>query len=151
MRSSGILTSMPDDLRVTPNVVVPSAELTERFSRSGGPGGQSVNTADTRVELSFDVRRSPALPPHLRTRALARLRNRLVDGVLTVTASEHRSQLRNRAAARDRMLDLLRDAVAPPLPPRRATRPSRGARERRLTEKHQRGQLKRGRQTRDDG
>lgn len=142
---------MPDDLRVTPSVVVPSAELTERFSRSGGPGGQSVNTADTRVELSFDVRRSPALPPHLKTRALARLRTRLVDGVLTVTASEHRSQLRNRAAARDRMLDLLRDAVAPPPPPRRATRPSRGARERRLTAKHERGQLKRSRQTRDDG
>ncbi|MFD0786876.1 aminoacyl-tRNA hydrolase, partial [Micromonospora azadirachtae] len=78
---------------------VPAAELRERFSRSSGPGGQGVNTADTRVELSFDLANSPSLPESLRTRALERLAGRLVGGVLTITASEHRAQLANREAA----------------------------------------------------
>ena len=81
---------------------IPADELRWRFSRSGGPGGQSVNTADSRVELSFDVLRSPSLPPHLRDRAVGRLAHRLVDGVLTIAASEYRSQHRNREAARAR-------------------------------------------------
>lgn len=123
-------------------VEIPADELSWRFSRSGGPGGQSVNTADSRVELIFDVARSPSLPPHLRDRAVARLATRLVDGVITVTASEYRSQHRNREAARARLLALLLESTAPPAPPRRATKPTRGSRERRLAGKKRRSQTK---------
>lgn len=130
---------------VTRGFVVPDGELAERFSRSSGPGGQGVNTTDSRVELSFDVARSPVVPDRLRERLLDRLGDRLVDGVLTLAASEHRSQLANRRAARDRLAQLLREAAAPPPPPRRATRPTRGSKERRLAEKKRRGETKRGR------
>ena len=131
------------DLEVSRHVVVPSHELTWRFSRSSGPGGQSVNTSDSRVELSVDVAETSALSPLLRSRALDRLADRLVDGVVTVTASEHRSQLRNREAAMTRMAELLREAVAPPAAPRRPTRPTKTAREQRLADKRRRGQVKR--------
>ncbi|MFI0791278.1 alternative ribosome rescue aminoacyl-tRNA hydrolase ArfB [Micromonospora rubida] len=141
---------MDDGLRVTDRLVVPGAELRERFSRSSGPGGQGVNTTDSRVELSFDLAGSPTLPEPLRTRALERLAGRLVDGVLTVAASEHRAQLANREAARERMAALLREAVAPPPPPRRPTRPSRRAKERRLTDKKRQSQRKRDRRADDD-
>jgi ribosome-associated protein len=114
----------------------------ERFSRSSGPGGQSVNTADSRVELEYDVAGSTALSQTQRARALANLTPRLVDGKLVVDASEHRSQHRNRVAARERLADLLRTALAPPPPPRRPTRPSRRARQRRLDAKRQRGETK---------
>jgi ribosome-associated protein len=134
---------MPDELRISDQVVIPGAELRERFSRSSGPGGQSVNTADTRVELSYDVANSVALSEKLRSRVLERLAGRLVDGVLTVTASEHRAQLANREAARSRLAALLRDAMAPPPPPRRPTKPTRAAKERRIAAKKRRGQLKR--------
>jgi ribosome-associated protein len=123
-------------------VVVPASELTWRFSRSSGPGGQSVNTADSRVELLYDVRRSTALPEPLRERLLSRLGHRLVDGVLSVTASEYRSQHRNREAARSRLADLLTTASTPPAPPRRATRPTRGSKERRLDAKSRRSRTK---------
>ncbi|MBQ1060152.1 MULTISPECIES: alternative ribosome rescue aminoacyl-tRNA hydrolase ArfB [Micromonospora] len=136
---------MDDGLRVTDRLVVPAVELRERFSRSSGPGGQGVNTTDSRVELSFDLGRSPSVPETLRERALTRLAGRLVDGVLTVTASEHRAQLANREAARERMAALLREAVAPPPKARRPTRPSRGAKERRLAEKKRQSQRKRDR------
>ncbi len=128
----------------------PERELSWRFSRSSGPGGQGVNTADSRVELSFDVVRSPTLPRHLRQRVLARLHGRLVDGVLTVVASEHRSQLRNRDAARERLVALLDAAMAPDPPPRRATRPTAGSRRRRLDAKARRSDLKRLRARPDD-
>jgi ribosome-associated protein len=134
-----------DELVVTPSVVIPAAELHERFSRSSGPGGQGVNTADSRVELSFDVARSTALPQRLRARALEGLAGRLVGGVLTVAASEHRAQLANRAAARDRLATLLRAALRPPPPTRRPTRPSRGSVERRLSAKRRRSDTKRTR------
>jgi ribosome-associated protein len=134
-----------DGLRVTPAVTVPRAELSWRFSRSSGPGGQSVNTADSRVELSFDVARTTALPEHLKARALQRLASRLVDGVLTVAASEHRSQLQNRRAAAARLAALLADAIAPPARRRRPTRPSPGAVERRLAAKRRRSLTKRDR------
>ena len=104
------------DLPVTGSLVVPAAALSWRFSRSSGPGGQGVNTADSRVELSFDLGRSPSFPQHLRKRAERRLTGRLVDGVLTVVASEHRSQLRNRDAARARLAALLRVWPAGPIP-----------------------------------
>lgn len=136
---------MPDDLVVTRGFVVPDGELAERFSRSSGPGGQGVNTTDSRVELSFDVARSPVVPERLRARLLERLDDRLVDGVLTLAASEHRSQLANRRAARERLAQLLREASAPPPSPRRATRPTRGSKERRLAEKKRRAETKRGR------
>ncbi|WP_207619832.1 alternative ribosome rescue aminoacyl-tRNA hydrolase ArfB [Nocardioides sp. IC4_145] len=139
---------MPEDLVVTGRWTVPDAELAERFSRSSGPGGQGVNTADSRVELSYDVAGSPSLPDHLRDRVLGRLAGRLVDGVLTIAASEHRTQLANRRAARERMASVLRDACAPPLPTRRPTRPTRGSKERRLAAKKRRGETKRGRQGR---
>ena len=134
---------MDEPLRVTARLAVPAAELVERFSRSGGPGGQHVNTSDTRVELSYDVARSPSLSPTLRARALDRLSGRLVDGVLTVTASDRRSQRQNRELARDRLAELLRAAVAPPPKPRRATKPHKGAVESRLEGKRRRGEVKR--------
>src|SRR5260370_36118210 len=122
---------MPDDLRVNGWLLIPGSELHERFSRSSGPGGQSVNTADSRVELSFDVERSPALPEWARARMTARLATRLAGGVLTIAASEQRSQLANRQAARRRIAALLREAVAPPQRPRVPTRPGRAANQRR--------------------
>ena len=123
-------------------VVVPASELSWRFSRSSGPGGQSVNTADSRVELVFDVRRSAALSEQLRERLLGRLAHRLTDGVLTIVASEYRSQHRNREAARARLVDVLTSASAPPSPPRRPTRPTRGSQQRRLDAKSQRSRTK---------
>ena len=138
------------ELVVTGRLRIPDGELSERFSRSSGPGGQGVNTADTRVELSFDVARSPVVPDHLRARLLERLAGRLVDGVLTIAASEHRTQLANRRAARERLASVLRDAAAPPPPRRRATRPTRGSKERRLSAKKRRGETKKGRQGRFD-
>jgi ribosome-associated protein len=134
-----------DDLRINSRLVIPAGELRERFSRSSGPGGQSVNTTDSRVELSFDIRRSPSLPERERNRALARLAARLTDGVLTVAAESERSQLMNREEARSRMAALLREATAPPPPPRVPTKPSRGARERRLADKRRRAETKRNR------
>ncbi|BCJ58011.1 aminoacyl-tRNA hydrolase [Micromonospora endophytica] len=141
---------MDDGVRVTDGWVVPAAELRERFSRSSGPGGQGVNTADSRVELSFDLAGSASVPESLRARALDRLAGRLVDGVLTIAASEHRAQLANREAARERLAALLREAVAPPPPPRRPTRPSRGAKERRLADKKRQSQRKRDRRVDGD-
>jgi ribosome-associated protein len=131
------------DLPIRGPLVLPARELHWRFSRSAGPGGQGVNTADSRVELSFDLARSPSFPQHLRERAERRLAGRLVDGVLTVVASEHRSQLRNRDAARKRLAAVLREAVAPEPPARRPTRPTTGAKRRRLDAKARRGAIKR--------
>ncbi|MBV1854219.1 alternative ribosome rescue aminoacyl-tRNA hydrolase ArfB [Catellatospora tritici] len=132
---------------ISEHVVIPAGELRERFSRSSGPGGQGVNTADSRVELSYDVERSQALPEPLRQRALAQLANRLVDGVLTIAASEHRAQLANREAARARLAALLRTAIAPPPPARRPTRISKGAQARRLESKRHRSAIKQNRRS----
>jgi ribosome-associated protein len=133
--------------RGLPNgLVIPEAELVERFSRSSGPGGQSVNTTDSRVELSWDVAASTALTDTQRQRLLDRLGSRLLDGVLTIAASEHRSQLQNRTAARARLQHLVTDGLEPPSPPRRATRPSRAAKARRVDAKKRRGNLKANRQ-----
>lgn len=136
---------MPDDVRVNDRLTIPAAELSWRFSRSSGPGGQGVNTTDSRVELSWDLAGSEVLPAAMRERALERLGNRLVDGVLTVTASEHRSQLRNREAAAARLAGIVAGAIAPPPRARRPTRPSRGAVERRIAEKKRRSEIKRNR------
>jgi ribosome-associated protein len=132
---------VPDDLPVTRTLVIPGAELSERFSRSSGPGGQGVNTTDSRVELSYDVAAS-SLPPVVRSRVLDSLAGRLVDGVLTVSASEFRTQLANRRAARERLAALVRSAAGPPPPKRRLTKPTRGSQRRRLEAKKQRSQTK---------
>jgi ribosome-associated protein len=124
-------------------ITIPPEELSWRFSRSQGPGGQSVNTTDSQAELSFDLRQTTALPPALRDRALAALAGRLADGVITVAASEFKSQLRNRESAAERLSALLTEATAPPPPPRRRTRPTKGSVERRLAEKQRRSETKR--------
>lgn len=134
---------MQDGLRVSRSVVVPGSELRWRFSRSSGPGGQSVNTADSRVQLSFDVASSTALGRVHRARALERLAGRLVDGVLTITVSDERSQLRNREAALERLAATIAEAIAPPPRVRRPTRPSKAAIERRLRAKQRRSRVKR--------
>lgn len=133
---------MSDPLYVHGAIAIPRAELSWRFSRSSGPGGQGVNTADSRVELSWDVGATRALSPAMRERALARLSPRLVDGVLTIVASEHRSQLANRRAAEARLVAALVAAISPPPRTRRPTRPSRGATEARLASKRHRSVTK---------
>jgi ribosome-associated protein len=130
--------------------VPPESELTERFSRSSGPGGQGVNTTDSRVELSWDIANSPSLPEAARVRLLDRLAGRLVDGVITVVNEEFRAQLRNRRAARTRLRALIADALAPAPPARRPTKPTRGSQERRLAAKKRRGETKRFRGDRHD-
>lgn len=132
------------------HLVIPAAELAWRFSRSSGPGGQGVNTTDSRVELTWDVAGSPTLNAVQRERALARLAGRLVDGTLTVTASEFRSQLRNREAAAARMASLVRRAIAPPARVRRPTRPTTASVERRIAAKKHRGRIKRDRRSDTD-
>ena len=120
-------------------------ELQWRFSRSSGPGGQGVNTADSRVELSWEPGSSAAvarLPPGVRERLLDRLAGTLVNGAVVVVASEHRAQLRNRQAARERLAARLQEALAPPPPRRRPTRPTRGSVERRLESKKRRSATK---------
>jgi ribosome-associated protein len=133
---------MPGPLRVTRSVTIPEDELRWRFSRSSGPGGQSVNTADSRVQLSLDLTATTALGPVQRARVLRRLGRRLVDGVLTITAQEERSQLRNREAAEERLRAILAEALAPPSKKRRPTKPSRRAVERRIAAKKRRGKVK---------
>jgi ribosome-associated protein len=130
------------DLQLSPGVLIPAAALTWRFSRSSGPGGQNVNTTDSRVELVFDLAASEALPPALQARALQRLEGKLVEGCVVIAASEHRSQWQNRVAAQRRLVELLLEAIKPPPPPRRATRPTRGSVQRRLAAKKQRGAIK---------
>jgi ribosome-associated protein len=142
---------MVGPVRVTRSIEVPERELKWRFSRSSGPGGQSVNTTDSRVELSLDLTTTTALGPVQRSRALEKLADRLVDGVLTVTASEHRSQLRNREAAVERLAGILAAAAAPPPSRRRPTRAGRAARERRLADKRRRAETKRLRRADGDG
>ncbi|WP_103532038.1 alternative ribosome rescue aminoacyl-tRNA hydrolase ArfB [Streptomyces sp. SM11] len=131
------------------SVSLPEAELMWRFSRSSGPGGQHVNTSDSQVELRFDLAATDALPEVWKTRALERLAGRLVGGVVSVRASEHRSQWRNRETAAVRLAALLAEATAPPPRPRIKRKIPRGINERRLREKKQRGDTKRGRSGRD--
>ncbi|MGW1181560.1 alternative ribosome rescue aminoacyl-tRNA hydrolase ArfB [Streptomyces drozdowiczii] len=131
------------------SVSLPEAELMWRFSRSSGPGGQHVNTSDSQVELRFDLAATEALPEVWKERALERLAGRLTDGVLAVRSSEHRSQWRNRETAAVRLAALLAEASAPPPRPRVKRKVPRSINERRLREKKQRGDTKRGRSGRD--
>jgi ribosome-associated protein len=137
-------------LRIDPGITIPESELSWRFSRSSGPGGQGVNTADSRAELVWDAAATAVLSPLQRERLLERLSGRLVDGVLTITASEHRAQLRNREAARARLAAVVAEALRPPAPSRRPTTPSHGAKERRLKAKKRRTGVKRLRRPPDD-
>jgi ribosome-associated protein len=139
---------VPEDLPVGRGLTIPGGELRERFSRSSGPGGQSVNTSDSRVTLSWDVGATTALSDERRTRVLDRLGTRLVDGVVSVTSETERSQLLNRRAARERLAGLVLAALAPPPRARRPTKPTKGSQQRRLDAKKQRGQTKRLRQER---
>jgi ribosome-associated protein len=143
--AGAMLGGVLEDVRVNDRLTIPAAELSWRFSRASGPGGQGVNTTDSRVELSWDVLGSDLLPPMLKERAAERLGARLVNGVITITAAEHRSQLRNREAAADRLAGLIAGAVSAPPRARRATKPSRGSVERRIAAKKRRGQIKRNR------
>lgn len=136
------------DLQLSGRWVIPAAELRWRFSRSSGPGGQNVNTTDSRVELLFDLAATPSLPLHLRARAMHQLEARLVEGCLVIASSEHRSQWQNRVAAQRRLVALLQEAIKPPPPPRRATKPTRGAVQRRLAAKKQRSAVKQQRRGR---
>jgi len=129
-------------------ISIPVAELGWRFSRSSGPGGQNVNSTDTRVELIFDLAESSALPATLKARAVGRLAGRLLEGCIVIAASEHRSQWQNRVTAQRRLIDLLQRAIAPPAPPRRRTKPTRGSVERRIAAKKQRSAIKGKRQRR---
>ncbi len=136
-----------DDLRLNRRLTIPAADLEIRVARSSGPGGQHVNTTDSKVELRFDLEGTTALDEVLKGRIREALGNRITkDGVLVLQSNEHRSQHRNREAARDRMRNLLTDAIEPPRQ-RHRTKPSRGAKRRRLEDKKQRGQTKKLRQT----
>ena len=129
-------------LAVTDDLWVPRAELDFRATRSGGPGGQHVNTSSTRVELTWDVAGSPSLTEEQRARVLDKLANRIDGGgVLRLAASEHRSQHQNKEAVTGRFADLLREALIVPKK-RKKTRPPRGASEARLRAKKQRSQVK---------
>ncbi|OUE07440.1 Peptidyl-tRNA hydrolase ArfB [Clavibacter michiganensis] len=130
------------DLPVTRALTIPAAELRWRFSRSSGPGGQHVNTSDSRVQLTWDIAGSLVLGNAQRERILERLGRRLVAGTITVTVSEERSQLRNRVAALDALRELVADALAPPAAQRRPTRPTRGSERRRQAAKTQRSATK---------
>jgi ribosome-associated protein len=135
-------------IRITPTLSLDETELEERFIRASGPGGQNVNKVATAVQLRFDVAASPSLTPAVKQRLAGIAGRRMTeDGVLTLTAQRFRTQSRNRADALERLLDLLRAAAQPPRA-RRATRPTRGSKERRLEEKKRRGQDKRARSTR---
>ena len=135
--------AVEDDLRVSDQIVIPDHELEERFDPSGGPGGQHANRSSTRVELSFDLRSSASLSSEVKSRAIRRLSERFPDGIVIVTASDTRSQWRNRKIARARLAELIAEAVAPPPPPRRPTRPTTASKRQRLDQKRLRAEVKR--------
>jgi len=138
------------DLEVGPGLTIPESELQWRFSRSSGAGGQHVNTSDSRVQLTWDAAGSAALTEEQRTHILERTTRRTAAGAITVTVSARRSQLRNREAALDALRELLREALAPPAPVRRPTRPTRGSQRRRLAGKQQRSATKQQRRRPSD-
>ena len=131
---------MSEELVVRPGVQLAPDDLQWRFTRASGPGGQGVNTTDSRVQLSYDLNQ---LAEPWGTRARTNLADKTVDDVITVVAAERRSQFQNRAAATARLLDVLREATAPPPARRRKTKPSRGSVERRIATKKRRADVKR--------
>ncbi|WP_295623991.1 alternative ribosome rescue aminoacyl-tRNA hydrolase ArfB [uncultured Corynebacterium sp.] len=143
--------TIPPGPGIPGGLVIPAADLTERFARSSGPGGQGVNTTDSKVQLSIDIAATGAFTDAQRRRVLRNLDGRVDGTVLMVSASTQRSQLRNRNEARERLASLLREALAPPPPPRRRTRPTRGSVRRRLAAKKRRSDLKSTRRRPDAG
>lgn len=139
---------MVQDLVVNERLTIPSSDLRWRFTRSPGPGGQGVNTTDSRVELLVDLANCTCLGPFRRARLLDHFQNRLVEGCLRVVVAEERSQWQNRQKALHRLAELLREGLQPPSRSRKATRPGRGAVKRRLDTKKKRGDLKRQRRSR---
>ena len=137
-----------NDLTIAPGpgipdgMVIPAADLTERFAKASGPGGQGVNTTDSKVQLSIDIAAVSVLDDAQRHRILRNLESRLDGTVLTVAVTTQRSQIRTRSEARERMAALLREALAPPPPPRRKTKPTRASVRRRLAAKKRRSELK---------
>ncbi|MFM1958841.1 MAG: hypothetical protein RL588_358 [Pseudomonadota bacterium] len=130
-------------IEVTPDILIPEDEITERFIRAAGPGGQNVNKVSTAVELRFDVRRSPSLPNDVAVRLMKLAGRRLTqDGVLVLSVMTHRSQERNRAEALQRLVELIRKAAEPPPPPRKRTRPTLASKVRRVEGKVRRGGVK---------
>jgi ribosome-associated protein len=141
------VTDSVDGLPIRGSVVIPRSELRWRFSRSSGPGGQGVNTADSRVELRWDLAASAALNDHLRVRATERLAHRLIDGgIVSIVVSEERAQLQNRQIAERRLAALVSEAIAPPPAKRRPTKPSKGSVERRIASKKRTSTIKKNRQ-----
>ncbi|MCA1907776.1 MAG: aminoacyl-tRNA hydrolase [Magnetospirillum sp.] len=138
-------------IRITHRISIDEKELEETFVRSSGPGGQNVNKVESAVQLRFDVRNSPSLPDRVKERMVAIAGSRMTqDGVLVIIAQRHRTQERNRADALDRLIDLLRDAAAPPPPVRRPTKPTKGSQQRRLDSKSKHSATKRLRSQRPE-
>ena len=135
------------DLTINSRLVIPSNELKWRFSKSSGPGGQSVNKTDSRVELVFDIKHSSVFGPFHKKRLLERLESRCANGCLNIVAAEERSQYQNRQVAMARVADLLREGLGPPPKTRKATKPTRASQKRRVTAKKHRGALKQTRQS----
>ena len=130
-------------IRVTDTISIDESELSESFVRSSGPGGQNVNKLSTAVQLRFDVRHSPSLPNDVAVRLIRIAGRRLTkDGVLVISAQRHRTQERNRADARERLVEMIRQAATPPVP-RRPTKPPRASRRERLESKKRRSGIKR--------
>ncbi|MCJ2081320.1 alternative ribosome rescue aminoacyl-tRNA hydrolase ArfB [Methylobacterium sp. J-090] len=137
-------------LQCTPQIAIDEAELDETFVRASGPGGQNVNKLSTAVQLRFDARRSPSLPNAVAVRLMRLAGRRLtLDGIIVISAQQHRTQDRNRADARERLAALVAEAAVPPTP-RRATRPTLASKKRRLEDKSKRSDTKRLRGDRGD-
>ena len=136
---------MSDDLVINNGVTIPAAELSYAASRASGPGGQHVNTTESRIQLRWNVAESRALTDAQRARVLRAFASRLTEaGELILASDQHRSQRRNREEVRLRLAQLLREALVPPKP-RKKTRPTAASRQRRMEQKRQRGQIKKGR------
>lgn len=131
-----------EDLRINDQLVIPAGELDERFSTSGGPGGQHANRAASRVTLAFDITASVALSDAQRSRLIDRLGPRLRNGTVTVSSDKSRSQWRNRQLARSQLAEIVAEGLRPAPPPRRSTKPSRAAKRRRLESKRARSRIK---------